>query len=571
MRHLVSVIIFLLFFQSSVSFAQSDFAPSNKNAKENFSYGNFRDALIEFLQLLKDDSSNVSYLFHIGVCYNYTNIDKDKAVYYLEAATDNPKADNNAWYELGSAYMKKYMFDKAIAAFEKYREVTGGKESFEISSDRMIQMCEEAKYMMQHPVNVTILNAGAEINSAFADYNPYIPGDESFIVFSTKRSGVTGNQTDFDGYNAPDVFISYRKYEKWTKAKGIGNSINSDLVEETAGLSPDGNTLSVYANNYNAMGQTMLSVKKGKTFQKPVSLGPNITSIKFISSASVSPDKKTLVFACDKNASEAGTDLYVSRILPSGEWGPPENMGAEVNTVYREDYPYFAADGKTLYFCSQGHNSMGGYDIFKTVFDSESNSWSEPVNLGYPINTPDDDMTLSLSASGRHGFIASFRNDGLGDLDIYKVIFNDIDPAYLALSGTLVNSDSVSIFTVHENLYKRDSLIADSLSKAEKHAKTEKITHASKAGEIKTGVTFPLKKDLKAEITVTGKNNQKIYGRYRPNKETGKFVIILPPGEFDIDVKADGYANFSETVTVFEKSVNDYNQMDFVLSPELKE
>jgi len=567
MRQIFTVTTFLFFLMTFNSYSQTDVNAGNtKYAKDNFTLGNFKGALDEYLLLIKTDSNNVTYNFRIGICYLYTNIDKTKAIPYLERAVTNPKVDPAAWYELGHAYMLNNSLDTAIEYFGKYVTITNGKENFEISSNRMIQMCEEAKKQLKNPVDVTIENLGPEINSAGADFNPYVPSDESFLVFTSKRFGNTGNLLDFDGFNTSDIYISYIKYDKWLKAKGIGNTINSELVEETAGLTPDGTKLFVYCDNYNAMGQAMLSDRKGKAFQKPDFLGDNINSIKLVSSATMSPNKKILVISCDKNASGGGMDLYMARKLPSGAWSIPENLGEVINTVYDEDYPYFASDGKTLYFSSQGHESMGGFDIFKTVYDEKSNSWSNPVNIGYPVNTTDDDMTISFSATGRHAYISSLRKGGYGDLDIYKVIFNDVDPAYTILSGLLVNKDSVSIFNVSDNAHL-DSTNTDTLSIETIDNKEKKGKADFKKQKDSTSVNPHLPIETNVSITVFDKTLSKVFGNYLPNKTSGKYLVILPPGDYELAVNADGYEKYVETIKVFDRSINNEIAKDIVLTP----
>jgi tetratricopeptide (TPR) repeat protein len=549
--------LFVLFFPI-ITFSQTDNStPNAKDAKDNFTLGDFKDALDEYLVLIKNDTDNVTYNFRIGVCYINTDIDKSKAMHYLEKATADPKIDSKAWYELGHAYLVNYKIDKAIDCFNKYKQLANGKEDFEISAERMIQMCEEAKKQIAHPVNITIENLGPEVNSPYPDFNPYIPADESFLVFTSKKPGNTGNLQDYDGYNTSDIYISFQKYDKWTKAKSIGTTINSNLVEETVGLTQDGNKLLLYNDNYNALSQVMVSDRKGKTFQKPEFLGNKLNPGKVVTAATISPDKKTLVLATDKNAENGGRDLYISHKLPSGEWSPCENMGTPVNTVYNEDFPFFAVDGKTLYFSSQGHNSMGGYDIFKSVYNEKADTWSEPENLGYPVNTTDDDFTISLSATGRHGFIASHRKDCYGDLDIYKIIFNDVDPAYTMISGTLVSSDSMSIFRSPTNT-ANDSLHVRNLDKPNKGSSGHKDT------------VPPERKNIKISISIIDKASQKIIGRYLPDKRTGKFLIILPPGTFDLDINADGYERYTETFKIPDRAMNSEIMKDIVLYPVIR-
>ncbi len=559
----------LTMFVPFIAFSQANNATGNvKNAKDNFALGNYKGALDEYLILVKDDSNNTTYNLRIGLCYVNTDIDKSKAIYFLEKAAADSRVDNIAWYELGHAYLVNYKMDKAIACFNKYKQLTNGKEDFVISADRMIQMCEEAKKKITHPVNVTIDNLGSEVNSPYPDFNAYVPFDESFIVFTSKRPGNTGNLMDYDGYPTSDIFISYQKYDKWTKAKGIGNNINTDLVEESVGLTYNGNKLLIYADNFATLSQVLVSDRKGKSYQKPETLGSKINGGKIITSATISPDNKTLVFASDKNEAGGGMDLYISHKLPSGEWGPCMNMGTPINTVYNEDFPFFGSDGKTLYFSSQGHNSMGGYDIFKSVYDEKTDTWSEPENLGYPVNTPDDDFTISLSANGRHGYLSSHRKDSYGDRDIYKVTFNDVEPAKTIIAGTLVGTDSLSIFKTRDNLASSDSLKAQHVKSSEKEDNGPKESMANyKDLKDKKDSSSIAKKEINASITAIDKSTKKIYGKYSPDKRTGKFIIILPPGDFELNVKADGYEPSSETVKIFDRALNSEISKDIVLYP----
>ena len=530
---------------------------NTKLAKDNFFIGNYKDAITEYTLLLKTDSLNSIYNLNLGISYLFTNIDKSKAIYYLEKAITDPNVDSKAWYELGRAYLVNYRLDDAIKTFEAYKKIPlTTKVDLLISADRMIEMCEQAKINITKPINITFENMGSDINSPFPDYNPYVPADESFLVYTTRRKGTTGNFVDYDGYNTADVYISNQNYEKWSKTKSIGININTDLVEETVGLSTDGKKLFVSVDNYIAMNVIILSEIKGKTFQKPTVLMDNIVSKNVEKSATITSDKKTIIFSSDKNSKNEGMNLYMSKLLPNGEWGPAEDIPA-LNTKYDEDFPYFAPDGKTLYFSSQGYNSMGGYDIFKTIWNETDNSWSEPENLGYPLNTTDNDYTISFSASGRRAYISAFREDGYGDLDIYKVIFNDVDPSYTILSGTILNQDSVNIFNV-KKLSENDT---SNLSETILNIDSLNIDTLNMSTEINNNKF----EEKNVKIIVKNLTSQNILGTYRPNKITGNFLIALPPGELEVTVIADGYSKYSENFSVVDKSNNSEINKDIVL------
>ncbi|NTW31945.1 MAG: hypothetical protein HGB12_04865 [Bacteroidetes bacterium] len=526
-------------------------------AKDNFEIGNYKDAITEYTLLLKKDSLNSLYNMNLGICYLSTNIDKSLSIKYLERAITDPKVDPKAWYELGHAYLINYRLDDAIKTFEAYKKLHDTpKDALKIPTERMIEMCEQAKKSIKTPLNVTFENLGPKINSPFPDYNPFVPADESFLVYTSRRAGTTGDFIDFDGYNTADVFVAFQKYEKWSKSKSIGIEINTELVEETVGLTPDGSSLFISVDNYMASNIVLVSKIKGKIFQKPELLMDNIISKDIEKSAIMSPNKKMIIISSDRNFDKEGMNLYISRILPTGEWGPTENI-PELNTKYDECFPYFASDGKTLYFCSQGHNSIGGFDVFKSIWDEKTNTFSEPVNLGYPINTTDDDKTICFSKTGRYAYISALRKEGYGDLDIYRAVFKDINPTYSILSGTLINKDSINLFGIN-NIIEKDTTtnttdITDYLEQASDSVNDEIIF-------IKN-----------VDITVTDVATQKKFGKYFPNKYTGKFLIALPPGEYDLTVKADRYNKYTENIKVLEKSVNSEIFKNIILSNDTSE
>jgi len=508
---------------------------NEKLAKDFFSMRNFREALDEYLLLYKKDNTSLTYNYRIGVCYVNLNVDRTKAIPFLEYAIKNPKVEVDAWYELGRAYFYNYRFDDAINAFKTYQKLQKSKgDKFIIPPHRQIEMCRNAQELIKTPLNVSFHNLGDQINSPFPDFSPYVPADESFLVFTSKRDNNVGRLPDFDGFFTSDVYLSSNRNGVWGKAKGIGNLINTDLVEEVAGLSSDGNVLFVYIDNYWGFNDIMWSFRKGRSFQKGTSISPAITSNVLESSAAISPDKETIIFASERNDGIGGTDLYMSKKLPSGEWSPPVNMGTPINTKYNEEFPNFSSDGKTLYFASQGHNSMGGYDIFKSEWNTENNSWSRPVNLGYPVNTPDDNMSISFTASGRYAYLAAFRPEGLGDLDVYKVIFHDVEPPYTIVRGNVLNPDSSNIFSSQlpvDNMTNMQGLYSNTYTES---------------------ININNQNDQYLKIKVYDKQTGKLVGKYLPNKITGRFTIILPPGEYTLSFTAKAYKKYSEDIVIHD-------------------
>ncbi|HRS54211.1 MAG TPA: hypothetical protein P5250_05860 [Bacteroidales bacterium] len=512
--------------------------PNEKYAKDFMANGNYVAAINEYKMLLEKDSLNYSYNHNIGICYLSTDIDKTKALLYLERASSNPKADPNVWYDLGRAYQYSYRFDDAIAAFTKFKDLVGSKNTNRITPERQIEICNNAKEMIKHPINVVFENLGPAINSPYPDYNPYISKDESFIIFNSKRKGNLGNIEDFDGYNTADLYLSEFKYNEWKKAKRFSNAINTPLVEEIVGMSNDGTRLYVFVDNEFGRFEVFESKLVGKNYQKLISLGSNINySNKLVTAATISKDKKVLFFASDRGTKDSygGLDIYMSTLLPSGTWGPAVNIGNVVNTEYDEDFPYLAPDGKTLYFASMGHNTIGDFDIFKTTWDRETNTFSKPINLGYPVNNPEDNKTISFTSSGRYAYMHARKPDTYGDLDIYRLIFKDINPIYSVINGYILSTDSIPIYEYYKT--KFNNVNTDTTINIIK-TNNSKNKKGNKEENIEKTVTFS---ELNIEIFVYDKDNNTIYGKYKPNKYNSKYTIILPPGRFIIQTNSNLY------------------------------
>ncbi len=553
-------LFFFLLLIANNAFTQKNVEASGdeKIARQFFLFGDYATALKEYQFLYAKDSNNTDYFYPLGICYLNTNIDKLKSIFFLEEVTRQKEYDPEAMYQLGVAYMVAYRFEEAIECFHQFKKlISNNKDLNYIPLERQIEMCENAMELIKNPVNVTFENAGARINSAYPDYNPYVNKKETVIYFSSKRQGNIGNLLDYDGYYTSDIFYAENKYGMWEKSKRMVTTINTPLVEESCGLSADGSYLFAFLDNLDAKMQAAMTVKEGKSFQRFTVLGPNInTSKSSATSVTISSDKKTLFFASAREESLGGSDIYMAKLLPSGQWGAPKNIGKEVNTPYDEDYPYIAPDGKTLYFASMGHNSMGGFDIFKTTWNKEDNTFSEPVNIGYPINTPEDNTTISFTGSGRYAYVSALRKDTYGNLDIYRVIFNNVKPAYTTFVGSMVESDSLNIF---ENFYQSAKSLADSLKEV-----------SDSTYIIQNGISDSLAKVFKQNLAIAQKKLEKgpeasilvhdnaskgLIGTYKPNKVTGRFIIILPPGEFEVKINCEGYQELTETIKIADREI----------------
>jgi len=569
----IHLIIFTLFFCCHFFLSGQEDTPTSRRAARGYlSYSNYRAALEEYQKLRARDTTNIEYNHSIGLCYLETNIDKSKAIPYLEWVVEQPRSNTSALYDLGRAYALNYRFDDAITMFEKYRKSVSRDDNY-ITAERWIEMCHNAKELISKPLNVTFQNLGLEINSDAPDMNAFVTSDETYLVFTTKRSGNIGGWLDFDGFNTSDIMFSNARLGVWQKARRLPNTINSAIVEESVGMSPDGSHLFVYMDNFTASGDIFLSVKTGRNFNRVEPLGKNINTKNLETSACIAPNKKIIFFAAAYPDSYGGTDIYYSVRLPNGEWGIPVNAGVVINTPYDEEFPTLAPDGKTFYFSSNGHKSMGGFDIFRSSWDKETMSFTPPENVGYPINTPDNNFTISFTKSGRYAYVSAFRPEGYGDLDIYRVIFHDVPPPLHKITGQILNPDSTNIFSDHNHLtekYHELKSILDTMNIQKTPADSARI-EVSFPGIFKRIVALReiISDKPDVSIIITQTNTGKIHGIYRPDLLTGRYVALLPTGNYTLTYQAEGFLlQTKELILPDYESFNEDISINVVLKKE---
>jgi hypothetical protein len=382
-------------------------------------------ALPHYLAAQEFNPNNAELNAKIGDCYLHSGT-KALALSYLQKAQKlEPASDPRTHYLLGQALHLNAKWAAAIKEYQQSAPIGGGSKAADgaliVTAEdlsRRIRECRNGQEMQKHPARVFIDNAGSEVNSAYSDYGPVVAADEATLLFTSRRPSAASAPKDpaSDSY-FEDIYQTSWLGKKWTPAVNLGSPVNTKNHDATVGLAPDGQRLLVYADE--SGGDLLESNLRGVTWDKPKGLGARINSKYHESSAAYSPDGRYLYFVSDKpEGGRGGHDIYKVELAGNK---PAENLGATINTPYGEEAVFVMPDGKTMYFSSEGHNSMGGYDIFKSVY--QNGQWSAPENLGWPINTPDDDVFFVTSASGRHGYYSSDRPGGLGGKDIYRITF----------------------------------------------------------------------------------------------------------------------------------------------------
>lgn len=470
-------------------------------------FNGYSKALYHYKNASTVNASNIDLNVKMGDCYLHS-YDRAKALDHLRIARNLDTESNPlVTFLMGQAYQLNLEPDSALVEYSRYLSQVKDTASEYTNSvvKRKIEECNYARELMKSPKNVRIENMGSKVNSRFAEYCPVISADESVMIFTSRRNNTTGGEIDpeTDDYYE-DIYYSVQEDGEWKAPKNMGDMVNTIYHDATVGLSPDGQELLIY-NDDEGDGNIYRCELKGSEWSMPVKLGNNVNSEYHEPSACFTFDGRTLYFVTNKPGGLGGKDIYSSRLNEFGEWGPAVNLGAPINTPGDEDAVFMHPDGVTLYFSSNGHPSMGGYDIYKST--QEGRSWTQPENLGFPINSPDNDVFFVISASGEHGYYSSVKADSYGNLDLYRVTFL---------------KDSV-IKAPEPNLTLLKGIVIDD--------ETEE--------------------PLEAVIEIIDNDANQVVGIFRSNSKTGKFLVSLPSGKnYGISVNAEDYLFHSENFDI---------------------
>lgn len=354
-------------------------------------------------------------------------------------------------------------------------------------------------------LKMDIKNVGPLINSEFPDYAPLISADGNMMIFTSQRP-VSEKDIKKGKGGIENVYVTYYddKNSRWLVTFMLDQTINEPGLDNSAiALSNDGQRMLLYrgGNTQNANGDILESLLSGEEWSEPMRMPTPINSDENETSASISPDGRTIYFVSDRKWGYGGRDIWYCTQNDTGVWGEAVNMGKLVNSAQDEEGVFIHPNGKVLFFSSKGHNSIGGYDIFMTAFDETTQDWTKPESLGSPVNTVGDDIYFVLQANGKIGYYASSKEGGLGALDIYSIKF--LEPPMMKKNTTLLKG---------------------------------RVTNKT---ENPVGSTMVLK----------NKGNDKLIGTFKSNKASGKYLVSLTPGlKYEIEISSEGYK--TDTVAI---------------------
>ncbi len=494
----------LLFFTLFLAVVSTVFSQNSKTlteAQRFFELKNYEKALPLFLATIGSGTSTPLINYQTGVCYQKSRDLKDQinAIPYFEAALKDTKNTPVSLYsEIGELYLKNEQLDKALAHFSKYRELTKNDLKAQASAKRNIEICNNALIFMSAPRQIQIKSFPGSVNTVYTEYNPVVSADESVMAFTALRPN-TGRTRTGDKF-IEEIFITYNQSGSWSEPVAVPISEESNVG--TAGISPDGQKMIVFYGGLDDEGSLYQINKTGNSWSKPSILASTINSKYLESTASITPDGKTIYFASNRPGGKGGMDIWRIDMKADKTWTQPINLGPEINTKDNEDAPFIHPDQKTLFFTSDGHSTMGGRDIFQTQL--VSGKWTLPENMGYPINTTANDNYFTLLADGTRAYFSSDRKGGNGSQDIY---FLDMPESASSIPLTMIKGKVIN-------------------------------------GE--TGKPMPTKmyvidNDTKKELEFV----------YDPDPQTGNYLIILPPNKnYDIIIESEGFLPYTLNVNV---------------------
>ena len=496
-----NTLLLILLLTVTSAFAQG--SKSLADAERFFSVRSYDMALEKFLEAIDGGEKDPLVHYKVAVCYQKSaETNKQiKAIPYFEYALAKGKdMPSSLYYDLAGIYLKDENVQKAIENFNKFREVSSKADKKAMSmADEALQTCHNAVALMSVPRDFTVHHFNSIINSSYTEYNPVLSADESVMAFTALRPN-TGKTRTGDKF-IEEIYITYNNSGAWTEPKVVPIAHNYNVG--TAGLSADGQKMLIFMGGASDPGSLYQIVKAGEEWSKPSLISPSINTPKYLeSTASITPDGKTIYFASDRLNGQGGLDIYKTSLQANGTWSSPVNLGPEVNTKANEDAPFIHPDQKTLFFTSDGHNTMGGRDIFVTRM--VGNKWTNPENMGYPVNTTSNDNYFTLIADGTRGYFSSDRKGGMGGEDIYYIDMpaESADIPLTMIKGKILNAE--------------------------------------------TGKPMPTKIYL-----IDNETDKKLDFVYDPDPKTGNYLVILPPAkDYDMVIESEGFLPYTLNINI---------------------
>jgi len=472
-------------------------------AKDAYAYSDFNRALNLLYSALQNDSSFVEAHLMMADIYTQNNQPELSIKSYTKALKINPYIYTMVYYSRANVEISIGDYENALKDYEKFATYTQYQKKYGVIVDKKIATCKFGIQATQHPVPFNPVNLGANVNSEFSEYWPCLTADGRTLIFTRL---VTKDESNHNVRPQEDFFISEKVDSVWTKAKNMGNPINTSGNEGASSISADGNMM-VYTSCACADGvqkccDIYITYKSGDSWTTPIKLPPPVNTDAWESQPSLSSDGRTLYFSSNRKGGHGGYDIWMSTQNDDMTWNEPINLGDSINTSGDEQAPFIHADNKTLYFTSSGWTGLGGNDLFMSRRIADT-SWTTPKNLGYPINTWKDEMGLIVNAEGNRAMFASSRAGGFGKHDIYQFeLPQDLRPTKsIYITGNVFDAETLD--------------------------------------------------KLEANFELIDLETQKIIVKSKSDKNDGKFLLCIPINKnYALNVSKKGYLFYSDNFSL---------------------
>lgn len=475
--------ILAVFFRSAILCYGQDIEKLEKKAQIFFYAEDLAEAAQVYEEILDIDSQHRLATYRLIICNALLDPRSSSMDDLLQYKSTQGKRDKFYYYWLGRAYFHQNQFKKAAESWNKFLTVDKYKSSVIIAETKFfIDWAERAEAHHSFSENYEIDQLPEPINGTSTEYSPVFFGESNELLFLSDRKGENESQPF-------RLYRSIRSEEQWSDPTMLGYF--GSFTEANANIEVVNQSSKLYLYQGEKKGSLFVSQSDNAKWSQPISLSREVSTSKLESHFFINEQENIILFAHRKKGKTADLDIFVSRLDPSSDnWSKPRLLSADLTTDLDEDYPYLAPDGKTLYFSSKGFGSIGGYDVFKSEFNAETNVWSVPVSLGYPTNSIGHDIQFKMDDTGNAGYFVSDRLSSMGSFDIY--FFHKSDK--ILLTGSVI--DAAGLLADHAEIHFYPS------RKTGLELKT--MTDESGNYEVKVGIDD----DIKVEILL---NDELVY------------------------------------------------------------
>ncbi len=422
------ILLIILFLAPAITFnnvrAQTLSTTSNRairfyeEGNRNYRLLDYEEARKNLERAVRADDRFIEAFILLGEVNNAAKDFQDAAKAYQDAIDIDPDKYPEVHYFAGIVNFNIQNFELALTQLKRYLSYNRRNQHRDREAVFFINSSKFALEAIEHPVPFQPKNLGAQINTGGDEYINAVSSDDLLLYFTGSDREINKNST------ADRFFFSQRSSpdDDWMQAQLVGSPFNAGGNEGALTITHDRQYLLFagchWPDGFGSCDIYAARISDGK-FGKPRNLGPEVNSASWDSQPSLAPDGRTLYFASTRAGGYGNSDLWKSVLQDDGNWSSPENLGDVINTYGSEMAPFIHADGKTLYFSSDRHPGMGGIDLFVSRMD-DNGQWSKPVNLGYPVNTPGDEINIIVNARGNKAYISANLQGGFGGYDIYE-------------------------------------------------------------------------------------------------------------------------------------------------------